>query len=167
MENIKLSPPWITFLHEIEAMFAEDPDGKVVFNGETNVIKLYVADSDKASALEKLIPAQKVFGNVTVNIEVIPPNVEEMTKEELFQKAFSGNPALSYTASYNTPFGHVTYIVFQNKVVQFFNDQMNDINGNKNTLLQDIAPEVFGTEHAVYYCTEAPVKLSKPLGEWP
>ena len=91
----------------------------------------------------------------------------EVVRLELFQKAFSGNPALSYTASYNTPFGHVTYIVFQNKVVQFFNDQMNDINGNKNTLLQDIAPEVFGTEHAVYYCTEAPVKLSKPLGEWP
>lgn len=167
MENVKLSPPWITFVHEVEAMFKHDPEVKVKYDSETNQIKLYVADTDKADALEKLIPESKTFGNITVHITVIPPNLEEMTKEELFKKAFAGNPALSFTSSFDTPFGHVTYIVFKNEVIQFFNDQMNDINGNKTTLLQDIAPEVFGTEHAVYYCTDAPMELSKPLGEWP
>ena len=167
MENMKLSAPWVTFVHELEALFAEDPEVKVTYSDETNVVKLYVSDSDKAAALEKLIPAEKKFGNVTVKVEVIPPNIEEMSSEDLFIKAFRGNSALSFTASYDNPLGHLTYIVFEKKVVQFFNDQLDDINGNKSMLLQDIASDVFGDGHAVFYCTDADRSLSKPLGEWP
>mgnify|MGYP006958177364 CR=1 FL=1 len=58
--------------------------------------------------------------------------------------------------------------MFENKVVQFYNDQMDDINGNKSTLFQDIAGDVFGYDHGVFYCTEAGARhLAKPLGEWP
>lgn len=167
MENIKLSAPWITFVHELEALFADDPEVKVMYSDETNAVKLYVADSDKAMALEKLIPAEKKFGNVTVTISIIPPNVEELTKEELFAKAFRGNSALAFTASYDNPLGHLTYIVFEKKVIQFFNDQLDDVNGNKSMLLQEIAHDVFGGDHGVFYCTDADRSLSKPLGEWP
>ena len=167
MENMKLSPPWITFVHEIEALFAEDPDVKVQYDENTNTVKLYVANIDKAEALDQLIPLKKSFGNVTINVEVIPANLCEMSKEKLFDKAFAGNPALCYTASYDNPLGHFTYIVFEKKVVQFFNDQLDDINGNKSMLLQDIASDVFGSDHAVFYCTDADRSLSKPLGEWP
>lgn len=44
---------------------------------------------------------------------------------------------------------------------------MDDINGNKSMLFQDIAKDVFGNKHSVFYCTEASDELSKPLGEWP
>jgi hypothetical protein len=57
--------------------------------------------------------------------------------------------------------------VFEKKVVQFFNDQLDDINGNKSTLYQDIAKDVFEKHEGVYFCTAADGKLSKPLGEWP
>lgn len=167
MENMKLSPPWITFVHEIEALFAADPDVKVKFDENKNIVKLYVADTDKAEALEKLIPSKKEFGNIVIVVEVIPPNLGEMSEEQLFKKAFAGNPAVSYTASYDNPLGHLTYIVFKKEVVQFFNDQLDDINGNKSMLLQDIASDVFGSDHAVFYCTDADRSLSKPLGEWP
>jgi hypothetical protein len=167
MEDMKLSAPWITFVHELEALFSEDLEVKVKYDETNNTVKLYVADSDKAMALEKLIPAKKDFGNVSIAISVIPPNVEEMTKEDLFNKAFRGNPAVSFTASYDNPLGHLTYIVFEKKVVQFFNDQLDDINGNKSMLFQEIAYDVFGSDHAVFYCTDADRNLSKPLGEWP
>lgn len=167
MDNIKLSPPWITFLHEVEALFERDPEVSVRYDDAEHIIKLYVDNADKAAALDKLIPETKRFGNITVKINVIPPNIDECSTEDLFSKAFAGNPALYGFAAYETPFGHVEYAVFKKTVVQFFNDQMDDINGNKSMLFQDIAKDVFGSKHGVYYCTEASEELSKPLGEWP
>ncbi len=166
-ENFKLSSPWQTFVHEVQALFEEDPSITVKYFEADNKLKLYVDDTDKAAALAKLLPEKKEFGNVTLAIEIIPPNANDLPIIQLFEKAFVGNPALSYTASYETPFGEVSYAVFQKKVIQFFNDQMDDINGNKSMLFQDIAKDVFGSEHGVFYCTEATGKLAKPLGEWP
>lgn len=167
MENMKLSPPWITFVHEVEALFADDLGVKVKYNNEDYSLKLYVDDTDKAVALAKLIPEKKEFGNVTLTVSIIPPNSEEWSVDELFYKAFSGNSALSMATSYDSPFGKVSYAVFQKKVVQFFNDQINDINGNKSMLFEDIAKDVFGDNHGIFYCTEASGNLTKPLGEWP
>jgi hypothetical protein len=167
MENTKLSAPWITFVHEITALFADDPEVKVKYDEESNIVKLYVSNVDKAGALEKLIPLKKEFGNVSLTIEIIPANLGECSVEELFAKAFAGNPALSYTTSYDNPLGHLTYIVFKKEVVQFFNDQLDDVNGNKSMLYQEIASDVFGGDHKAFYCTEADRSLSKPLGEWP
>ena len=65
---------------------------------------------------------------------------------------------------------YVTYVVFKNCVVQFFNDNLNDCHGIVSTLYQDIASEVFGDAGVtnVYYNTDVEVgKLGKPLGEWP
>lgn len=153
MENLKLSAPWITFWHEVEALFREDDEVTVKFDSNENVLKLFVDNDRKAEALEQLIPEKKVFGNVTVKIEIIPSN-RALTKEELFMEAFEGNPALSYTESVDNPLGELRYIVFQNKVVQFFNDQLDDINGNKSMLFEDIAKDVFGEDHGVFYCTD-------------
>lgn len=167
MDNIKLSPPWITFVHELQALFEEDPDVKIKYSEEDYTCNLYVEDARKADALTQLLPTEKDFGNVKLKINVVPADVEE-TKVDLFADAFYNNPAVSRIESYDTPFGHVNYIVFENKVVQFYNDQMDDINGNKSTLFQDIAGDVFGYDHGVFYCTEAIKKnLNKPLGEWP
>lgn len=153
MANVKLSPPWDTFVSEVIALFAQDPEVTVKYDSDNYLLKLFVSDADKAIALEKLMLKEKNFGNVTLKIEVVPPNMDTIEKEALFQKAFDGNPALSFTRSYETPFGNVTYIVFQKKVVQFYNDQMDDINGNKSTLFENIAADVFGAEHSVFYCT--------------
>lgn len=166
MENMKLSAPWITFVHEIEALFEKDYDVNVKYDSSENILKLYVEDSRKADALTKLLPEKKEFGNIILGIEVIPAN-NEATIADLFTDAFFGNPAVEFVQTSETPFGEVNYIVFKNKVVQFFNDQLDDLNGNKSTLYENIARDVFGDKHAVFYCTEAAKELTKPLGEWP
>lgn len=155
--GLEIAAPWVTYEKEIEALFAEDPDVKVLFNAKEPELKLVVEDSDKADALTQLLPAVKTFGNVTMTITVVPANLGNTSKGELIEKAFAGNPALSYVRTIPSIFGELTFIVFQNKVVQFYNDNMMDINGVTSTLFQTIAADVFGEDGTVYYCTDVPV----------
>ena len=47
----------------------------------------------------------------------------------------------------------LTYVVLKKEVVQFFNDNLNDIHGLETTLYQTIAKDVFdGT--GVFFCTD-------------
>ena len=137
------------------------------FNVKREILKkVALTEQDKKDYnIEEDVENRKVTWNAEKDAST--PLVVEFTKEELFNKAFDGNGALAYTASYDNPLGHFTYIIFGKKVVQFFNDQLDDINGNKSMLYQDIAKDVFGDEHNVFYCTDANGNLSKPLGEWP
>ncbi len=164
---MKLSAPWVNFYRELEALFAQDPEVRVVYEEETNEVKLFVENARKADALAQLLPAEKAFGNVTLKIAVIPANDEGVSKAELIAEAFDGNPALSYIQHVDAVIGSFDYAVFENKVVQYFNDDLSDLNGLKSTLYQDIAKDVFGEDAGVFFCTEAPASLSKPLGEWP
>lgn len=168
MENIKLSAPWTTFCNEIVALFENDLDIKIRYDDVEKNIKLFVSDAHKAEALAKILPAKKKFGNVVVTIDIVPANDAD-TITTVLNEAFRGNPAVQYIYDAETPFGPINYVVFKNKVVQFYNDQIDDINGNKNTLYQEIAKDVFeiNTGDRVFFCTDAPAGLSKPLGEWP
>lgn len=164
---MKLSPPWVNYYNEIKALFEQDPEITINFDEETPKISLYVDNGRKADALTQLLPTEKDFGNVKLLIEVVPAD-SETTKVSLIEDAFYGNPALSYVYSADTPMGTFNYVVFEGKIVQYFNDDIGDINGNKTTLYQEIAKDVFGEEVGLYFCTEAlKTSLSKPLGEWP
>ena len=163
---MKLSPPWANFYNEIKALFEQDLEIKITYDEETPEVKLYVDNGRKADALTQLLPAEKDFGNVKLKITVIPAD-STTSKIGLLQDAFYGNPALAYVWSADTPLGQFNYAVFEGKVIQYFNDDISDINGNRTTLYQDIARDVFG-DIGVNFCTEAIRKsLEKPLGEWP
>ena len=149
---LKLSPPWITFMHEIVALFNQDPDIDIKCDEEEPRIKLYVKGSAKAEALTKLLPSDKEFGNVILKIEVIPAN-EEDKPADLIRRAFEGNPVLEQVVSVPGPYGTFNYAMFKKEVVQFYNDQMDDVHGNKNTLYQEIAKDVFNQQDGVYFCT--------------
>ena len=164
---MKLSSPWVNFYRELDALFLQDPEVRVMYDEEANEVKLYVENARKADALTQLLPAEKTFGNVTLKITVIPANEANISKADLLAEAFDGNPALSYIQHVDAVIGSFDYAVFQNVVVQYFNDDLSDINGLKSTLYQDIAKDVFGEDAGVFFCTEAPTTLSKPLGEWP
>ena len=165
---MKLAAPWLTFYNEVKALFEEDSEVKVTFDEEKYELALYVENARKADALTQLMPEEKAFGNVKVKIKVVPAD-DAQTKLDLIQEAFYGNPALSYVWQAKTPFGdEFDYVVFENKVVQFYNDNIRDVNGNKTTLYEDIARDVFGEDVNLCFCTEAKDRnLIKPLGEWP
>lgn len=150
----KLSPPWVTFYHEMEALFGSDPQIHLMFDEENCEIKMYVDSPVKAEALTRLLPYEKYFGNVLVRITVIPAN-EEMDVQTLFKTAFAGNPALRYVKHINTPFsGPNDYVVFENRVVRFYNDNIGDLKGKTSTLYENIARDVFASDIGVFYCTD-------------
>ena len=163
-DNFKLSSPWVTLYREIEAMFGDDPDIKVEYvagDGNDPIIKLYVDGQDKADAISKILPATYEFGGVTVSVTVVPANKAE-SKESLFRCAFEGNPAFSYAVTASGVFTNpITYVVFKNKVVQFWNDDLGDVNGNETTLYETIALGLFGDDGGVCFCTDTPENLGK------
>ena len=95
----------------------------------------------------KILPKEITFGGITLKVAVdgTPSNRAFTNKKELFEVAFSGNPAFAYAVSpvddgYN--WFSMVYVVFNNTVVQFFADNLNDCHGIISTLYQDIATEL-------------------------
>ena len=153
-EKLKLSSPWEIYYKKIESMFKKDKSVRTEFDNENMIIKLFVEGTDKADALDKLLPKEKVFGNITVKIEVIPANNDNPTDVELFNRAFKDNPIFSYVSNGNKEItAGNTYVVFKKDVVQYYNDSLNDINGVCSTLYQDIAKDIFEKRSGVYFCT--------------
>ena len=155
MEKLNLSSPWNTFVHELEALFGEDDDIQVIYDDEEKIVKLYVNNSRKADALTQLLPVEKKFGNVALKISVIPANVQNEDRLSLLAKAFEGNPVVADIQTVDTLIGTFNFVIFKKEVVQFFNDQLDDIHGNKSTLYQEIAKDVFEDMLDVHFCTES------------
>lgn len=153
MEKLMLSAPWVTYIHELQLLFEQDTDIRMVVDSNLLEVKLYVEDWRKADALSKLLPQEKVFGNVTLKIEVIPANHGDGSAFYLIQDAFKGNPVFVGAESASKTIGTFNYAVFKKEVAQFFNDQLDDINGYKSMLYQDIAKDVLGEKDGVFYCT--------------
>lgn len=155
MSKVGLSSPWVNFYRELEALFAKDPEVKVIYDEEKNDVKLYVDNLAKADALAQLLPIERTFGNITVTITVIPANKETTSKIQLFRTAFEGNGAFCYTATAEGVFTNpISYVVFENEVVQYFNDDLSDAHGVRSTLYQDIAKEIFENHEGIYFCTD-------------
>ena len=150
---LKLSSPWDIYAHKVNALFEPDEEVNVVFDNETMELKLYVDNGRKADAIAKLLPEEKEFGNVKIKITVIPSNKNE-TIMDTIKEAFANNEAVDDICSKKTPMGEFQYVIFAPRVVQFFSDDISDIDGKTSTLYQDIAKDVLGEKAInVYFCT--------------
>lgn len=174
--RLKILPPWSITIRKLEALFDGDP--QIAFNtdfsGAHPAVVLACNNGDKVAALQKLLPDEITFGGVTLKVMIdgVPSNRAFATKKELFETAFSGNPAFAYavTPGDDSWWISTTYVVFKNYVVQFFADNLNDCHGVISTLYQDIAEELLTGEAAqgVFFNTDVERgALGKPLGEWP
>ena len=147
MAKLKLSPPWSIFYDEIRAMFLKDPEIKVVMDEDHYTVHVFVNNPQKSAAIAKILEQEKKFGRITLKVQVPPPD-GAMTYQfkdgvELYRAAFENNPRLSYVQPKSSIFDTSFYVVFVNEVVQYFNDDISDINGNCSTLAEDIARDIF------------------------
>ena len=170
----KISPPWIIHMKKLTALFEHDSQIHISYDNDEHKVRLLVDDPVKAAALAYILPTERVFGNVTLQIVVIPANSAEIdfdparSLDETFDAAFKGNPVYAFSRKVEGMFSYnITYVVFKNRVVQFFGDNLEDIHGNISTLYQNIADDVFDKNLAVSYCTDVEEKVGMPLGEWP
>ena len=154
MAIVNLSSPMVEHYRKIEAFFAQDKGVFVVYDNKDREVRVYVADPDKAEAIQEILKSEVVFGNEVLTVKVIPGNATDELKKALakslrkslnivvptYSEALLGNNALSYiktiTAAGDMPF---TYIVFVNKVVQYFRDDLSDIHRMRSTLYEDLA----------------------------
>ena len=157
MNKARLSPPWFNYVDEIIALFGKDPDIKIWFDPDSLCMRIYVDDTDKAAALDELLPKSVKFGEEELSIIVVPDNENHAkTKARLFELAFRGNPAVTDIVHVDDVFSNpMMYIEFEKKVIQYYNDDLSDLYGNKSTLLQEIAKEIFKDTEGVFFCTAA------------
>ena len=157
-------------------LFDGDPEiaCNVDDSGGSPSIVLACNNGDKVTALQQVLPSEIIFGNITLKIAVdgIPSNRAFASKKELFDVLFAKNPAYAYcvTSGYDSYWFAMTYVVFKNCVVQFFNDNLNDCHGLISTLYEDIARDVLTGDvvKGVYFNTDVEKgNLGMPLGEWP
>lgn len=160
--NLNLSSPWYTYQRKIHALFRHDPDIEVGEVFETNdpiadyAFDIEVKNHEKYIALDRVLPKVRTFGNVRIAIFLYDEeNGEEADAEALFRTIFEGNPVLSEIVSGEDFTGTKhTYVMFTPRVVQFFNDDISDLNGNWSGIMQDIAREVFANDsRGVHFCT--------------
>ena len=176
--RLKLSPPWVTYINKMQALFDGDP--QIAFNvnwgtEEGPAVTLACNNGDKVAALLKILPEEVEFGNITMPVCIDGPvaNRAFTSAKELFETAFAGNPAFAYCVAPVQEgywYADFTYVVFKNCVVQFFNDNLNDAHGLLSTLYQEIAEDVLVIPdyHNIAFCTDIERgQLGKPLGEWP
>ena len=175
--RLKILPPWTIVIRKLEALFDGDP--QIAFNtdfsGEHPCVILACNNGDKVAALQRILPEEVIFGNVTLKVIVngTPSNRAFTSKVELFDTAFKGNPAYAYSicpCEDGYQWICSTYVVFKNCVVQFAADNLNDCHGIISTLYQTIAEELLTGEatNGVFYNTDVErANLGYPLGEWP
>lgn len=153
-EKVGLSSPWISYVHKLQALFKKDSEVKVVYDDNEKNINIFVENSTKADALTQLLPVEKDFGGTTVTITVIPANDTVTNPAILFEEAFKNNPVFDSTlvieGMYNNP---INYIIFTDKIAQFWDDNLGDPHGNVSTLYQEIAKDIFDID-GVQYCTK-------------
>ena len=167
-KKLKLSPPWIDYANELVSLFGDDPDIKLEYDESKKTLSLFVSNTDKADALTKLLPAEKDFGGTVFCTKIVPADrSENPTDAELVKIAFKGNHAVTNIVDAELFDRPITYVAFQKKIIQYFNDDLGDLHGNKTTLLQEIARSVFRDKEGVYFCTDNAGGIGKPLGEWP
>lgn len=155
----KLSPPWVIYANKISVLFGRDPEINIVstLNADAPEVRLYVNNAKKAEAIKSLLPTSVNFGNVILNIYVIPANDSGDDIADTIAVAFSGNPIFKKIVR-NTELSEFqgTYVVWAKEVVQFYNDSLASCYGLYSGLPEEIAAQILqcGEEGLVYFCTD-------------
>ena len=155
MAKLGQAAPWITYYNEMRELFKGDEGVKIIYDEENQNINIYVAKQEKAIALEHFLASEKEFGNITLHINIIPPNSNTLFKTSCtpsIRDAFEGNFCVDDIIELEGMFSAV-YVVFKKEVVQYFDDNLGDINGNISTLYQNIANNVFEDHAGIFFCT--------------
>lgn len=162
MIKLRLEAPWYTYRKKLNALFELDEQIDVgeVYQPEYDeadyAIDIAVKDHKKFIALDRALPSEVVFGMINLRINLLDEeNAYGDPAIELFKTIFEGNRIVKDIKTFvdNVGVSHA-YVRFQPEIVQFFDDDLGDYNGNWTGLAQDIAKEVFvGTSWEINFCT--------------
>lgn len=158
--STRLTPPWYIYQKQVKALFEHDPQiivGEVYQqeNGKDYAFDIEVRSHEKFLALDRLLIRFKLFGNVALSINLFDEeNANRDAAIDVCRALFDGNPIVESVEDIVDLAGaHHGFVVFEPKVIQYYADDLRDINGNETTLAQDIAREMFKDLDGVNFCT--------------
>lgn len=155
--NVAIQSPWVTAYNQIKSLFERDPElliSSMVENDGTYEFTISSSNRVKIEAIQSLLKEEYVFGNVTMKVNF---SVENEDILQVVKNAFLGNDILKDTQVGGNPLtGEQNFALFKKEVIQFYNDNLLDYYGNKSTLAEDIAREVFNERvlKEVHFCTD-------------
>ena len=169
MARINLVAPWDEYYNKMVAFFKDDSYVTVLYEEEEEKhIKLLVNEPFKAEALSRLLKTELDFGGVKLLVSVIPAN--DVPKDTInyfkrmsigedndirYMHALNDNDIYAYVRKIDGLMGFsAVYVVFKKKVVQYYNDNIGDLNGMKSTLAENIARDIFVPHSGVFFCTD-------------
>lgn len=171
--QFNLSAPWNEYNNQLIALFDEDEDICVEdihtskLNDYDYIISIRVYNHKKFEAMYRLLPDVKEFGNVKVKIIIYDMENEAAEKEpkliDDLETLFTGNPSFNRVVKLRDMAGcEHDFVVFEPEVVQYFNDDLKDLNGFRTCLVQDVARDVFEDLMAkgIRFCTRDLDELS-------
>ena len=155
--RVKLSPPWNTYWAEVNGLLGRDPQLHVQPLEESEngyALKILVDDQDKYIALSQILPKQKVYGNVVLDIILVPADASlsaplpKDTVEEIidaYEIALKDTGRMDGKEIVTLPTGgKIGYVITQCGVFQFFNDDLTTLYGWKTETIEDLFKNVFG-----------------------
>lgn len=163
MAKLNLSSPWVVYYRKLSAFFKEDPEVRITYDEIEQEIKLYVDNAEKAVALEKLLPHEQNFGNVTLYITIVPANKTTFDSvkagnstnlNDIIQICINNKAVVGVKVVDGIMTNRMTFVIFKKEVVQWFSDSIDDWHGLTSTLYQDLAKDIFGNIDGVYFCTD-------------
>lgn len=152
-----LSPPWHIYANYIKSIFQKDPEVTIIVPEETEksefVITIKCTNKIKTFAISELLANEIQMGNITVIINCVYTGSTQVDYNVL-NAALSNNPEVSEIVKETSAMMiENTFCVFKKNVIQFFDDNIGDINGNFSGLAEDISRQIFNKETGVFYCT--------------
>ena len=156
MAILKLSAPWQIYYKELCELFKFDPEVRIVYDTDAQIINIYVDNAAKADAMYIVLPTEKSFGSVVVEINVVPANKNNLrrTRGTTYEDLFYKNPIVDDIVTIEGVMTNpITYIIFKKEVVQYYNDSLSDAHGMCSTLYQDIASRVLNVGEGIFFCT--------------
>ena len=168
MAKLNLSSPWVVYYRKLSAFFKEDSEVRITYDEIEQEIKLYVDNAEKAVALEKLLPHEQNFGNVTLYITVVPANkttfdsvkvAYSTSSSDIIQICFNNKAVVGVKVVDGIMTNRITFVIFKKEVVQYFTDNIGDYHGICSTLYQDLAKEIFGNSDGVFFCTDNEINI--------
>jgi hypothetical protein len=173
-QNKTLLPPWFLLQAQLNATLNADPCVHVdELTGDSHKmeIQINVCDYNKAEALSAFVKKNYDYGNITLAINVLSPDLMPVTATAprnldetvgLLKRAFTGNKYF-VTAGTVEEVPDVAFIEFKPDVVQFYSDDISDWYLNTNLVASQAFNDVmnfnpFSQEGVRVYATTSPIK---------
>lgn len=155
--NVNLYAPWIIYSNRVAALFEGDPQIQIIAPSKDGVkdghalLSIFVKGNPmKAAALAALLPEEKVFGNITLDIVVDNmegSKVDPADMLKMFEVALDGNSAFVDTVvGINPQKTQFPFVIMAKAVAQYPNDNAKDYFGMGNEVMADLAKDIFNAE---------------------